>query len=181
VLHSKGGLTEHEKRFANKLARNGYVAVPVDYFARGGTDNIIAAYDQLMQHPRVKKDSIGLVGFSRGATEAIQFTYLSHKFSERRIKAIVLFYIGPRVPLVSSEYFPSVLFLHGDRDVHVSVRSIDLFCALQKKNGYWCEAVIYPGVRHAFDRQTLEYEGYNSKAAKDSYKRALTFLSTHLD
>jgi len=181
ILHSSGGLTPHEKRFANKLAQNDYVAVAVDYFRRGGTDNIILAYDQLMQHPRVKKDSIGLVGFSRGATEAIQFAYLSHRFSERRIKAIISFYIGPRVPHYSSENFPSILFLHGDQDVHVPARSIERFCELQTKKGYWCEAVIYTGVKHAFDKQTIEYSGYNRKATNDAYQRALTFLSTHLD
>jgi len=181
VLHTSGGLTSHEKQFASKLSNDGYVAVAVNYFTQGGTDNIDTAYDMLIQHPRVKKDSIGLVGFSKGATQAIRFAYRSHKFGERKIKAIVSYYGGPWIPQYSSEYFPSILLLHGDQDVHVPPSTVEQFCELQTEIGLLCEAVIYPGVRHAFDSHSVIYNGYNSVAKKDAYKRTLKFFAKHLD
>ena len=181
VLHTSGGLSSHTKQFASRLASDGYVAVAVDYFTQGGTDNIDTAYDMLVQHPRVKRDSIGLVGFSKGATQAIRFAYRSHRFEDRRIKAIVSYYGGPWIPQYSSEYFPSILLLHGDQDVHVPSSTVEQFCEFQTEIGLLCEAVIYPGVRHAFDRHTVKYNGYNSAAKKDAYKQTLRFLAEHLE
>ena len=105
---------------------------------------------------------------------------LSKKFGDRKIKAIVSYYGGPWIPQYSSEYFPSILLLHGDQDA-IPPSTVEQFCELQTESGLLCEAVIYPGVRHAFDRHTVKYNGYNSVAKKDAYKRTLKFFAKHLD
>jgi dienelactone hydrolase len=173
-------MSSRESEFASRLARDGYVAVAVDYFTGGGTDNIDLAYDTLVQHPLVKEESIGMVGFSKGSSQAIRFAYRSHKFQDRRVKAIVSYYIGPWVPHYYSEYFPNMLFLHGDQDA-IPSSSIERVCEIQSENGLVCEAVIYPGIGHNFDMPIKGPDSYDPKVAKDAYQRTLEFFAKYLD
>ncbi len=184
VLHSRGGLSNHEYDYAFHLSRNGYYAITANYFAPGGTDNIQLAYDFLLSNPRVDPHAIGIVGFSRGAYEAINFTFHSHKFTDRRLKVIVSFYIGPIIPMRPDRDHPAILFLHGERDRKVPPRSIASYCKRIVEDDVACEYQIYQGVGHAFDRLITnrcdDCDAYNGKATADSRTRALEFLDRHL-
>lgn len=179
ILHTKGGVSSHEIEFARKLSRRGYVTAVVDYFAPGGVDNIEKGYDLLVSHTAVLPDRIGLVGFSKGAKEAIDFSFHSHKFTERRVRAIVAYYISPSIG-ISYEQHPPILFLHGTLDVHSSPEQVLAFCELQRKLGAMCEAEIFEGVRHAFDHPTREYGGYDRAITAVAFKKALWFLDKNL-
>jgi dienelactone hydrolase len=152
VLPTQGGVHPHVVEFASKLSRRGYVTVVVDFIrTRGGTDNIDAAHDFLSTHPSVLSDRIGVVGFSKGANQAVAFSKFSHKFTERRVQAVVAYYTGPSSG-PNDELQPPILFLHGDQDSRVSPGHIRRFCQRQLNMGTVCKVHIYEGVTHAFDQ-----------------------------
>ena len=179
VLHAKGGLEPHFVDFARGLSGRGYVTVAVDYAKQGGVDNIEKGYDFLSTHPAVSRGRIGLVGFSRGAEEAIKFAEYSHRFTERRVGAIVSYYLGASSGN-NSELLPPILFLHGSLDVHFGPERIRSFCEVQRKLGAQCEAEIYEGVKHAFDQMSAEYNGYDAATTSVAFKRAVSFLDKYL-
>lgn len=179
VLSSIGGVTSHEHDFARRLAQAGYAAVVVDYL-RKGSDEVEKEYDVLKSNPRIDPQRIGIVGFSRGAFEAISFAQHQHDFADRRVKAIVSLYIGPFIPTGPDTDHPATLFLHGDQDVHVSTQELHGYCDSKSKAGIVCQVHIYPGVRHAFDKVEPVYKGYNAVAGSDSWRRAIAFLDEYL-
>jgi carboxymethylenebutenolidase len=179
VLHAKGGLSPHDVDFARDLTRQGFLTAVVDYAARGGVDNVEKAYDLLSANPAVSPGRIGLVGFSRGAEVAIKFSDHSHRFTERRVGAIVAYYLGASSGN-NSERLPPILFLHGSLDVHFSPERIRSFCDAQTKMGATCEAEIFDRVKHAFDQVSTEYDGYDARATAAAYKLAVSFLGRHL-
>ena len=179
VLHTKGGVTGHIVDYARSLSQNGYITAVVDFWAQGGVDNIAKGYDYLSTQPTLSIGRIGLVGFSRGSSEALKFSIYSHRFTERRIGAIVSYYIGPDVGS-TFEWHPPILFLHGSLDVHVSPEQIKLFCSNQRKLGTLCEAEIYEGIKHAFDQPRSEYNGYDAATDSIAFKKALSFLDKYL-
>ena len=150
VLHAKGGLSNHEIDFARHLSGQGFMTAVVEYGVHGGVDNIDKGYDLLNAYPTVSPGRIGLVGFSRGAEVAIKFAEYSHRFSTRRVGAIVSYYTGASSGN-NSEQLPPILLLHVSLDVHFSPERIKSFCEAQSKLGARCEATIYEGVKHAFD------------------------------
>ncbi len=179
VLHTRGGVQPHVVEFADDLSRRGYVTAVVDYFATGGVDNIEKGYDFLAQHEAVASDRIGVVGFSKGGHQAINFAYFSHRFTERRVGAIVAYYIGPDTG-INDERHPPILFLHGSDDVHVSSGRLRTFCKVQRKMNTLCEAVVFQDVLHAFDHPTAVYGGYDSAAKVKAFEEAASFLDKHL-
>lgn len=181
VLHSKAGLTGHERQFANRLQSEGYVTITANYFADGGVDNINDAYYALMEDPRVDPARVGVVGFSMGAYQAMAFTNRLQMLSDNRVGAIVSYYIGPNVGRGPKNNHPPILFLHGDRDQHTSPESIRRYCDRQRAKGTICEAHIYRGVRHAFDKRTTVYRGYDASVAANAYERTVAFFNQHLN
>lgn len=176
VLHTSGGLTSHEKDFARRLSKRGYVTLTVDYFARHGS-NIEDGYDYLKTHPNVDPKRIGAVGFSRGARMALALaSHVPIMSSDDRLSGIVCYYLGNTiVNWPKSLEHPPVLFLHGDRDVELSPSIILNYCKTQKQRGAICKAHIYKGVYHAFDRDSI-YGHEDSRASADAWKRTLAFL-----
>lgn len=151
----------------------------VDYFARGGVDNIDKAYDALRKHPFVGENRIGLVGFSLGAKVAMERTTFYHSFDKRDIYAIVSYYIGPQMGF-ANDTAPPTLFLQGELDVYVKPTLITNHCAFQSKAGIVCEVIDYKGVKHAFDQTRTKYDGYDKTTEDDAFQKTLMFLGKYL-
>jgi len=181
VLHAKGGLEPHFVNYAQELSKYGFVTVAVDYHSRGGTDNINKGYDLLARHPSVSPGRIGVLGFSRGAFEAVRISYYYPEFTDRRLGAVVAYYVAPTAGFTASERHAPILFLHGTDDVHTGADEVRRFCESQQRIGAQCEAEIYPGVRHAFDQpNNREYNGYDPEATKAAFAKAVAFLDREL-
>ncbi|MDA9982931.1 dienelactone hydrolase family protein [Gammaproteobacteria bacterium] len=180
VLHTKGGLSGHEKEFAYRLSKQGYVTITVDYFAGDG-NNTKHGYEYLTTHPKVDPERIGLVGFSMGAREALDLaSRLAISGSDRQISGVVSYYIGNMiVPWIEPLNHPPILFLHGDQDQEVQPIEIINYCKVQKERGTVCDAHVYEGVKHAFDKQS-KYGGWDVRATKDAWERTLSFLDKYV-
>ena len=179
VLPTSFGINSYIIEFGHQLSRQGYVTAVVDFIkAKGGVDNIEAAYDFLSTHPAVLPDRIGLVGFSKGANNAVGFAQYSHNFTKRRVQAIVGYYSGPDAG-PNDERHPPILFLHGDQDIRMAPSGIRNFCKLQKELGTHCEFHIYEGVGHSFTHRS-DWGTYDPATTTDAFKRAVRFLDKHL-
>ncbi len=178
VLPTSGGVY-HEPAYAAQLSRKGFQVVVADYHQRGGTDNITEAYDLLRKDPRVGK--IGMVGFSRGAVMGISHANFLQLSSNRKIDAIVSFYIGPTTPY-NDKSLPPILFLQGDLDNYVSPKQLIGYCSYMDPTGKRCKVKEFVSVGHAFDQTKTKptYTGYNAKAADESYELTVEWLNLWL-
>lgn len=180
VLHTSGGLTQHERNYAKKLSANGYVATAVNWSSGGGT-SVTDAYDYLIARPDVDPDRIGLVGFSKGALSALWLSSrLSLMQSDYNIAGVVSYYIGHSiVPWIKQLDHPPTLFLHGDQDLYVEPIEIINYCQERIENNAVCEYKIYKGAKHAFDHQS-PFRGYDGVVTADAWNRALAFLDIYV-
>jgi dienelactone hydrolase len=178
VLPTSGGV-HHENSYASQLSRKGFQVVVADYHQRGGTDNITLAYDALRKDPRVGK--IGMVGFSRGAVMGANHAYFLHQNSDRKIDAIVSFYIGPTTPHSNTSILP-ILFLQGELDNYVKPNQLIQFCNALDASGKRCKVKEFKNVGHAFDQmKTLPiYSGFNREATEESYDLTIQWLNQWL-
>ena len=179
VLHTIGGLSKHEKAYANKLSGHGYVAIAVNW--KGSETTVTDTYEQLTADPNIDPDRIGLVGFSKGGEVSLWFaSRLGVMDSEHQIAGVVNYYQGGYINIwTKSVRHPPTLFLHGDQDVHVKPFEIIDYCKLQRESGAVCDYHIYEDVGHAFTHKS-RYNGYDRTATADAWKRALTFLDIHV-
>jgi carboxymethylenebutenolidase len=181
VLHTSGGTEPEVEEYAEALAKEGFAALAVDYFAaRGASRNdpnkdwsgqvadLSGAVEYLLSRAEVKKDGIGAVGFSLGSQRAMQ---ISGARSE--VKAVVGYY-GPYdpmqrlwVPEVRRARAPSalseaartsaaVLLLHGDRDLETPVGEAQAMAKALKEAGKSVELVIYSKAGHRFNFRRAE-------------------------
>ena len=181
VLHSIGGFSEHDKKFAQRLSSQGYVTMTVDYFAGDG-NNAKHGYEYLKTLPNVNSERIGLVGFSMGVREALDLaSRVAIMDSNQNISAIVSYYSTHLLGIWSKSLkHPPILFLHGDQDKGMTSLDIINYCKAQKVNGTICETHVYDGVKHAFDVRRSKYWGWNANATKDAWNRTLSFLEKYV-
>jgi dienelactone hydrolase len=181
VLHTIGGLSDHEKNYARKLSGHGYVATAVNWQSGNGEANIIDTYEYLTTLPGIDPSRIGLVGFSKGGEVALWFaSRLGNMNNEHQIAGVVNYYQGSFInPWIQSINHPPTLFLHGDKDEHVEPIEIVNYCELQRKSGSTCDYHFYKGIRHAFTHNS-RYNAYDISTTRDAWKRALAFLDKHV-
>jgi dienelactone hydrolase len=185
VLHTSGGPTKNEMKFANFLSENEYYAMTVNYRKEGGSIySIPKAYDYLVAQPNVDANNIAIVGFSLGAYTAFDIAdrFSKDKSGDRRIRAVVSWFIGPSTArdTQANPLHPATMFVHGDSDTWVTERQIDTYCGYLEKNNVTCKKVIYKDVGHAFDRpksrRCWDCDGYVGWAYRDGKKQTVVFL-----
>ena len=185
VLHSSFGTLVGKgelERFSRALAERGMVAFLVRYYDRTGTifagdagiekhlheweDTVGDAMNFAAAHPRVRRESIGIFGFSLGA-----FLAVSQASCDRRVVAVagltggIFTYLGGRLQRV-----PPLLILHGMADKRVK---LEYACELERvarKLGARPVTKFYPGEGHVLAKPALA----------DASQRALDFLAAHL-
>jgi carboxymethylenebutenolidase len=127
-----------------------------------------AGVDYLLADAHVN-GSVGVLGFCFGGTYS--FHLATH---DPRVKVAIPFYGHPptegELPNVSCP----ILAFYGEQDVNL-MESLPTLKDSMKKNNKSFEAIVYPGVGHAFFNNT-NTRAYNREAADDAWKRALTFL-----
>ena len=185
VLHSSAGTLVGKGelvRFSRTLAERGMVAFLVRYYDRTGTifagdkgietplheweDTIGDAMNFVAAHPRVRRESIGIFGYSLGA-----FLAVSQASRDRRVDAVaevaggIFTYLGGRLQRV-----PPMLILHGTADERVKVAYAHELERAARKLGARPLVKLYPGEGHVLSKLALA----------DASQHALDFLTTRL-
>jgi carboxymethylenebutenolidase len=185
LLHGSDGIEAHAAsyhRSAEQLASQGYVALLVHYFDATGTrwadrdaiardflewmNTVATAVTFAEAKSNVEPHSIGLVGFSLGASVA-----LSLASQDDRIQAVAEFYgTMPELAAAFARRMPPVLILHGAADRIVPVREAHNLEELLKTKGAPYDMKIYPGQGH----------GFSGEAAGDAASRTIAFFHRYL-
>jgi carboxymethylenebutenolidase len=203
VVQEIFGVHEHIRDVCRRLAKQGYMAIAPELYARQGSVADIAdvkeiiskvvskvpdaqvmsdldatvAYAKASGHGDIAK--LGITGFCWGGR--ITWLYTAHS---AQVKAGVAWYgkvVGdgtantPRHPVdIAAELKAPVLGLYGGADQGIPAESINRMRAACKAAGKQCEIVVYPDTPHAFN---ADYRpSYRPEAAKDGWSRMLAWF-----
>jgi carboxymethylenebutenolidase len=185
VIHEGMGITPQLIRFAERVAREGYVVAAPDLFFRvGGPESsdfgtMIGSVtpEQLhgdlattIAHLRaVGATSVGVTGFCMGGL----FTYRAAKWAgELGLDAAVSFYGGGISRELGDLGCPAILFFGGS-DPYVPMSDIE---QVQARHGDLVQ--VYAGADHGFMRDGSE--SYSESAAPDAWGKLTGFFGEHL-
>jgi carboxymethylenebutenolidase len=207
VIPEVFGMHEHIKDVARRFAKEGYIGITFEPYAREGgvvhlsdltevrkvvdpvpDARVMGDLDALVayvkKHPAARADRIGVTGFCRGGMYTLLFAAHS-----REVKAAVPWYgsIKPAktpgvrtagpLDLVGQIQAP-ILGLYGAEDLGIPVADVKEMEAALKAAGKTAEFVIYPGAPHAFH---ADYRpSYRAEAAKDAWGRCVAFFNKYL-
>jgi carboxymethylenebutenolidase len=204
VIPEVFGMHEHIKDVTRRFAREGFLAVTFEPYAReGGVQHLPdldavrkvvdpvpdarvmadldAIVDWVKKHPSAMADRVGMTGFCRGGMYTL--LYAAHS---SELKAAVPWYgqlrpaLTPGVrtvgPLdVAARISAPVLGLYGAEDLGIPVADVKTLEAAMKAAGRTAEFVIYPGAPHAF---FADYRpSYRAEAAKDAWGRCIAWFN----
>jgi len=207
VIPEVWGMHEHIKDMARRFAREGFLGITFEPYAReGGTLQLpdqpavmrvansvpdaqamgdldgLVAYAK--QHASARADRIGVTGFCRGGMYTLLFA--AHN---RDIKAAVPWY-GPIKPAktagirtvgpldVAAQIKCPVLGLYGEADQGIPVADVKEMEAALKAAGTTAEFIEYPGAPHAFN---ADYRpSYRPEAAKNGWARCVAWFNKYL-
>ena len=166
VIHEIFGLTDWEPSVADKLAKDGFVAILPDLLsskfgmtpANGDsgrklvaqlepervTADLDAVYAWLNSQPSVKQESIGTIGFCWGGGQSFRYAT-----NNPRLKAAVVCY-GPAPDSAALKRIQArVLGVYGENDarINASLPSVDSTLKAEKKS---FQFDTYPGTGHGF-------------------------------
>ena len=204
VVQEVFGVHEHIKDVARRLAKQGYVAVAPELYARQGDPTKYTDTGALMKEivskvsdAQVMADldaaaawaaknggggKLGITGFCWGGRVALM--YAAHN---PNVAAAVAWYgptarayfAGDKAPLdVAAQIKAPVLGLYGGADGGIPNDTVEkMGAALKAAGNTRSEMVIFPNMPHAF---YADYRpSYRKEAADDGWKRALAWFKTH--
>lgn len=179
LLHGCGGmygagnnLTPSNRRWAETLRANGYLAMFVDSFGPRGQRSICeqqqrtilvgrervqdayAALQWLARRADVQAGRIGLIGWSNGGSGTL-FSLLPANKRDPGFRAAVAFYPGcVSLTKVKTPYRPyaPLLVLSGEADDWTLAAPCVELAGIARSQGASAEIVTYPGAYHSFDR-----------------------------
>ena len=201
------GMHEHIKDVTRRFAREGFLSITFEPYAREGgvlhlpdIDSVRKVVDPVpdarvmgdldaitsyaTKHPAGQSDRIGVTGFCRGGMYSLLFAAHS-----RKMKAAVAWYGQLRPaktpgvrsfgPLEIADKITSpVLGLYGDADMGIPAADVKEMETALKAAGKTAEFVLYPGAPHAF---YADYRpSYRPEAAKDAWSRCVAWLGKYL-
>jgi dienelactone hydrolase len=188
VAHEGGGLTDHAKGRAERLAGLGYVAFALDLFGdqaptlddkmalvrslRGDTAELraraSAALEVLTGHANVDKERLAAIGFCFGGTSVIELAR-----GGAALKAIVGFHAG--LTSAASEDNRAIagklLLCLGADDPVVPAEQRESFLAEMSAAGIDWQMHLYGGVGHSFTNAEIDawnYAGFRYDAGADA-------------
>jgi len=207
VIPEVFGMHEHIKDVTRRFAREGFLAVTFEPYARErGVQHLPdldavrkvvdpvpdarvmadldAIVDWVRKHPSAMADRVGMTGFCRGGMYTLLYAARSSE-----LRAAVPWYgqlrpaLTPGVrtvgPLdVAAKISAPVLGLYGAEDLGIPVADVKTLEAAMKAAGRTAEFVIYPGAPHAF---FADYRpSYRAEAAKDAWGRCIAWFGKYL-
>lgn len=193
VIHEIWGLVDHIKEVANRLAREGYVALAVDLFEGKAVSKLEEGRSmrEMFTHEKILADLnggfhflktleyvnpelIGSMGFCMGG--GLSLLLACHN---KELAAAVVFYGRNPSPidLVRNIQCP-ILGNYAGADRAIMEADISLLKQTLTKYGKVFDIKVYPNAPHAFFNDTRE--AYRPDSAKDAWERTLRFFSKYL-
>jgi carboxymethylenebutenolidase len=206
VVQEIFGVHEHIKDICRRLAKDGYMAIAAELYARQGSvagmtdiQEIIGKVVSKVPDAQVMSDldataayakasgsadtaRLGVTGFCWGGR--VTWLYAEHNPA---VKAGVAWYgrlVGDPSPLTPKQPIDlvgdlkaPVLGLYGAADTGIPVDTIEKMRSACQAAGKICEFVIYPDTPHAFN---ADYRpSYREGPAKDGWARMLAWFRSH--
>ena len=195
VIHEIFGLTDWEPTVADRLAKNGFIAIVPDLLSsKHGmtpadpdsgrklvgqlerervTDDLDAVYAWLNSQPSVRKDNIGTIGFCWGGGQSFRYAT-----TNPRLKAAVVCY-GPAPDTAAlTGIHARVLGVYGENDarINAALPSVD---SVMKAKGKSFAHDIYPGTGHGFLKPGRR--GNDTPQVDRAWERIVAFYRETLD
>jgi carboxymethylenebutenolidase len=205
VVHEIFGVHEYIRDVCRRLAKQGYLAVAPDLYARQGDATKLADINDIVTKVVAKVPDaqvmgdldatvtwaksnkgdtarLGITGFCWGGR--ITWLYCAHN---AHVKAGVAWYgrlagqsseLQPKYPLdVASTLTLPVLGLYGGEDQGIPLDTVERMRNALKAAGNPSEIVVYPGAAHGFH---ADYRpSYKQDAAEDGWQRLLAWFRRH--
>jgi carboxymethylenebutenolidase len=205
VVQEIFGVHEHIKDICRRFAKQGYLAIAPELYARQGDVSKLTDFQEIFKivnkvpDSQVMSDLDATVAFARSTGKAdtarlgvtgfcwggrIVWLYAAHN---PNLKAGVAWYgrlvgqatdLQPKYPVdVVGQLKAPVLGLYGEADQGIPVASVERMRAALKEAGKPCEIVLYPGTPHAF---YADYrQSYRKEQADDGWKRCLEWFKKY--
>jgi carboxymethylenebutenolidase len=194
VIHEIYGLTDWEPTVADRLAKEGFVAVLPDLLSsKHGrtpaaedearkligelepdrvTADLNAVYDYVNSLPAVEKDRIGTIGFCWGGGQSFRYAT-----NNPRLKAAVVAY-GPAPDTASLHRIQTpVLGVYGENDERINA-DLPGVAAKMQSAGKTFTYEMYPGTGHGFLKPGRQ--GYDTPQREKAWTRILEFYRARL-
>ncbi len=195
VLHAWWGLNDFAKGVCDRLAAAGFVAFAPDLYhgatasTRDEAEKLMSSLGQeaasrdirngsrgLQDHPNVRGDRLGVIGFSMGAYWSL---WLAQELP-RDFSAIVLFYGTAGTPEIGYAKTEAAFLGHfAEKDEFEPTAIVQDLEKLLRTNGKDVTFHTYPGTGHWFFEKDRT-DAYDPRAADLAWQRTLQFLTTHL-
>jgi dienelactone hydrolase len=165
VLHDCGGVSQKDRAWEARLAAWGYVAISPDSFgsrkkgnlcqdveavgARMRVQDVIGAAEYLATLPFVKKEHIGVLGFSHGGWTIMKGVQESAYWSAYGIKAAVAYYPYCTAPNDNNVVLPLRILIGEKDDWTTAQRCRDVIAGAKRAS--LIDMTVYPDAYHSFD------------------------------
>ena len=194
VIHEIFGLTDWEPTVADRLAKEGFVAVLPDLLSsKHGrtpenedegrklvgelepervTADLDATYAYINSLPAVRKGDIGTIGFCWGGGQSFRYAT-----NNPNLKAAVVCY-GPAPDTADLRRIKApVLGIYGEDDARINAALPDVNAAMEKYGKTFTQEV-YPGTGHGFLKPGRQ--GSDGPQPERAWKRILEFYRARL-
>ena len=199
VIHTSQGITEADRQYCARLAREGFICIVPAFLRAYGIrqdakeaafttdrESILADFGQIVgelnRQPMARPGAVGAVGFSNGGFFSVLLA------AQQQVKAGVAYYgalMGVMQPVSNNPFLRSftassapVLLLAGGNDTTMGMAPVRRLEEIVKAAGAPSELVVYPDAEHGFDRNNLRPG--NGAAGADGWTRTLAFLRRNL-
>jgi carboxymethylenebutenolidase len=194
VIHEIFGLTDWEPTVADRLAKEGFVAIVPDLLSsKHGksptnpdegrklvgelepervTADLDATYAYVNGLPAVAKDQVGTIGFCWGGGQSFRYAT-----NNPRLKAVVVAY-GPAPDTADLKRIQApVLGIYGENDERINAKLPEVTAAMQS-DGKTFTSEVYPGTGHGFLKPGRQ--GSDGPQVGKAWNRILEFYRARL-
>jgi carboxymethylenebutenolidase len=194
VIHEIFGLTDWEPKVADRLAKEGFVAILPDLLSskygitpanpdsgrklvgqlepERVTADLNAVYAYVNGLPSVSRDQIGVIGFCWGGGQSFRYATNNPK-----LRAAVVAY-GPAPDTADLKRIQApVLGIYGENDERINA-SLPLVTAEMQSAGKTFNSEVYPGTGHGFLKPGRQ--GSDGPQVEKAWARILEFYRARL-
>jgi len=194
VIHEIFGLTDWEPSVADRMAKEGFVAILPDLLSsKHGkspadpdagrkligeleperiTADLDAVYAYVNGLPAVSRDQVGVIGFCWGGGQSFRYATNNPKLRA----AVVAYGPAPDPPSMKRIQTP-VLGIYGENDERINANLPEVTAAMQSA-GKTFTSEVYPGTGHGFLKPGRQ--GYDTPEREKAWGRILEFYRARL-